>query len=175
MNYRFLIFFSLLPASFITDASANSLVNFTLPSGVAVEIDERTFVKSQFKVEGCNGQEPICLINGNIPFGVDFDLPKTYVKNIKVSFQGKTYSLSSVGMYNAWGTRPLEIRGAVRHFGGKCFDSKNCQFRGLFSDAAGSFVAEWRVVNGVSARTVLTNSNDVVNLFIKHIDPPEFE
>jgi hypothetical protein len=40
MNYRFLIFFSLLPASFITDASANSLVNFTLPSGVAVEIDE---------------------------------------------------------------------------------------------------------------------------------------
>jgi hypothetical protein len=91
-----------------------------------------------------------------------------------VSFQGKTYSLSSVGMYNAWGARPLEIRGAVRYFGGKCFDSRNCQFRGLFSDAAGSFVAEWRVVNGVSTRTVLTSSNDVVNLFIKHIDPPEF-
>ncbi|MBC3928644.1 hypothetical protein H8K29_10515 [Undibacterium sp. CY21W] len=175
MNYRPFILFVLLSVACMTGAFADGLVNFTLPSGVAVELVEQAFVKSQFKVEGCNGQEKKCLINGRIPFGTDLDLPKSYVKSIRVSFQGKTYSLSSDGMYNAWGKRPLEYPGSVRYFGGKCFDSQNCQFRGLFSDAAGSFVAEWRVVNGVPTRTVLTNSNDVVSLFMKHIDPPEFE
>lgn len=164
MNNRPSIFLVLLSAGFMTGAFADGLVNFTLPSGVAVELVEQTFVKSQFKVEGCNGQEQECVINGSIPFGTDLNLPKSYVKSIKVSFQGKTYSLNSEGMYNAWGKRPLEYPGAVRYFGGKCFDSQNCQFRGLFSDAAGSFVAEWRVVNGVSTRTVLTDSNDVINL-----------
>ena len=52
---------------------------------------------------------------------------------------------------------------------------KNCQFRGLFSDAAGSFVAEWLIVDGLAIRTVLTSNNDVVNLFKKNIDPPEFD
>jgi hypothetical protein len=160
---------------FTTVAFAGDLVKFRLPSGVEVELVERTFVKSQFKVDGCSGQEPRCLINGRIPFGTDLDLPKTYIKSLKASFQGKTYVLNSADMYNAWGTRPLEYPGSIRYFGGKCFDSLNCQLRGVFSDAAGSFVAEWRIVHGVATRTVLTNSNDVVHLFMQNIDPPEFE
>ena len=78
-------------------------------------------------------------------------------------------------MYDAWGARPLEQEGVIRYFGGKCFDKENCQLRGVFSDGAGSFVAEWRIVNGHAARTVLTTSSDVVNLFKQHIDPPSFE
>ena len=162
-------------SGFTTETFADQLVKFTLPSGVTVELDERTFVASQFKIDGCKENEPKCLINGNIPIGTAFGLPSTYIKSIKVSFKGKTYSLDSRDMYDAWGKRPLEVPGVVRYFGGKCFDSKNCQFRGLFSDAAGSFVAEWRVINGVSIRTVLTDSDDVVNLFMKDIDPPEYE
>ena len=168
-------FILILTGCFTTPAFASSPVTFTLPSGVKVALDERAFVKSQFKVHGCSGKELECRINGRIPFGSDLDLPKTYVKSIKVSFQGKTYSLNSTDMYNAWGGRPLEHPGSIRYFGGKCFDSQTCRFRGVFSDAAGSFVAEWRVANGVSTRTVLTDSNDVIHLFIKQIDPPEFE
>jgi len=78
-------------------------------------------------------------------------------------------------MYNTWGNWPLEVKGKIRYFGGKCFNKSNCQFRGLFSDGAGSFVAEWKIVNGVSIRTVPTDSVDVIHLFINHIDPPEFE
>jgi hypothetical protein len=78
-------------------------------------------------------------------------------------------------MYNAWGVRDLVEKGGIRYFGGMCVDINNCQFRGLFSDAAGSFVAEWKVVGGESIRTVLTNSSDVIDLFLKHIDPPEYE
>ena len=163
-------------SAYITNpAVASGPVTFTIPSGVKVELDERAFMKSQFKVHGCTGKEPECRINGRIPFGSDLDLPKTYLKSIKVSFQGRTYSLESTDMYNAWGSRPLEHPGSIRYFGGKCIDSQTCRFRGVFSDAAGSFVAEWRIANGVSMRTVLTDSNDVVHLFIKQIDPPEYE
>ena len=159
----------------ITSVRADESANFTLPSGVHVRIVEAPFVRSAFKVDGCSPHDFSCKINGHIAFGTNFNLPKTYVKAIEVSFAAKTHALNSNDMYDAWGKRPLEYNGSIRYFGGKCFDAMNCQLRGLFSDAAGSFVAEWRVVNGVSTRTVLTDSNDVVGLFMNHIDPPEFE
>ena len=47
----------------------------------------------------------------------------------------------------------------MRYFGDKCFDKKHCQFRELFFDAAGAFVAEWLIVDAVAIRSVLTGSN----------------
>jgi hypothetical protein len=159
----------------IGQAYAEQNIAFELPSGVRVEIVEATFNKALFKVSECGVHAPACLINGHVPFGNDFTLPKTYTKSITVSYQGQSYSLDVSDMYDAWGTRPLEYKGGIRYFGGKCFDAKSCQFRGVFSDGAGTFVAEWRIVGGVSIRTVLTYSNDVVRLFMQHIDPPEFD
>jgi hypothetical protein len=156
-------------------ASAEKSSSFVLPSGVRVRIVEDDFQRSLFKIEGCTADNSPCLINGRIPFGTAFTLPKTYVKSITITYQGRSYSLDASDMYDAWGARPLEYKGVIRYFGGKCFDKHNCQFRGLFSDAAGTFVAEWLIANGLSNRTILTSSNDVVNLFAKNIDPPEFE
>src|SRR3989339_143594 len=148
---------------FVAPVLADISSTFILPSGVEVKIIEATFQKSQFKVEGCTDKDSVCRINGNLPAGIAFGLPKTYVKDITVSFQGRSYSLNVSDMYNAWGSRTYEGQGKIRYFGGKCFDNKNCQFRGLFSDAAGTFVAEWRVVNELPVRSVLTDSNDIVN------------
>jgi hypothetical protein len=157
-------------------AFGESTASFTLPSGVAIRIVEANFDAGQFKIDGCTQRAGFCRINGQFPFGFDgWPLPKTYVKEIEVKHQGVTYSLDSSHMYNAWGSRPLEVKGVVRYFGGKCNDSRNCAFRGLFSDAAGAFVAEWRIVDGRAFRTVITYSNDVTSLFIKNIDPPEYE
>lgn len=160
---------------FTTSATADLTSTFVLPSGVDIKIIEAPFQRNLFQVEGCLEQNTICRINGHVPFGTAFGLPKTYIKSIIISFQERSYALDVSDMFDAWGNRPFEIRGVIRYFGGKCFDSKNCQFRGLFSDAAGAFVAEWRIVNGMSIRTVLTNSDDVVNLFMKNIEPPEFD
>jgi len=157
------------PAAFSKNA------DFVLPSGVRIEIVEAPFKKDAFKVSGCNADSKGCLINGRIPFGNAEDLPKTYVKSIRATYQGRTHSLDASDMYDAWGDRPLEEKGVVRYFGGKCFSPGHCQFRGLFSDAGGAFVAEWQIVNGVSFRTVLTDSGDIVSLFISEIDPPEYE
>jgi hypothetical protein len=155
-------------------AFADSEASFTLPSGVTVKIAEAIFDKSIFKLSGCTDTSPGCVINGHVPMGVAGSSPKTYVKKILISYQNRSYSLDVSDMYDAWGQRPLEREGVVRYFGGKCFDSKNCQFRGLLSDGAASFVAEWRVVDGLPVRTVLSSSDDIVHLFTKHIDPPEF-
>jgi hypothetical protein len=153
---------------------ADSEATFTLPSGVSVKITEADFDAKLFKIAGCTDTAGFCLINGRVPSGVAFGLPKTYLKRVSVSYQGHTYSLDASDMYDAWGGRTLEQKGTIRYFGGKCYDQKNCQFRGLFSDAVGSFVAEWRIVNGLAIRTVLSGSDDIVQLFAQHIDPPEF-
>ena len=104
--------------------------------------------------------------------GIVSTVPKTYVWNISVTYRGKSYQLKADDMYDAWGERPLEHKGVVRHFGGACVDLENCQFRGLFSDGAASFVAEWKIVNGVESRTILTDSRDVMEVFRQSIDPP---
>ena len=157
-------------------AEADNTASFVLPSGVAVRIVEAPFQRSKFKIEGCTRNDAPCLINGRIAFGgFQGELPKTYVRSIVVTFDGQSYDLDTSAMYNAWGSRPLEHPGVIRYFGGKCFYKGNCQFRGVFADGALSFAAEWRIVNGRQIRTVLTGSDDVVHLFMKHIDPPEYE
>jgi hypothetical protein len=152
--------------------SANTVSTFIIPSGVEVTIIESTFDKDIFSVERCSSNDSICRINKKFPYGVDIDFPKTYVKSITVSLQGRSYALDATGMYNAWGGRPLEHHGVIRYFGGGCSDNKNCQFRGIFSDGSGSFVAEWLVVDGLATRSIITGSDDVVNLFKNNIDPP---
>jgi hypothetical protein len=161
--------------AYAESAVADTTAEFFLPSGVQVRIVEASFNKSRSKVYGCSERDVICRINGRVPFGSAFGLPKTFVKSIRVTYKGKSHALDVSDMYNAWGERPLEYPGVIRYFGGNCFDPNNCQLRGLFSDGAGSFVAEGRVTNGTSVRTTLTDSNDVVNLFKKNIDPPEFD
>jgi len=150
---------------------------FTLPSGVTIRIVEGPFNPAKHKIKGCTevaGTDG-CLIDGRFVFGSADELPKTYVKSITATFGGRSYSLDVSQMYNAWGGRPLEVKGVIRYFGGSCSDTMNCTLRGLFSDAAGSYVAEWQIANGISARTILTWSGDIVSEFITNIDPPVYE
>jgi len=101
-----------------TGAHADS--TFTLPSGVRVEIKEAIFQKKQFNVVGCREDGGPCLINGKLVFGTPFGTPKTYLKAITISYQGRSYSLDTIGMFDAWGDRPVAVKGAIRYFGGKC-------------------------------------------------------
>jgi len=155
-------------------AWSDSDSTFILPSGVEVAIVEAVFHENKFDIDGCSRESNICRIDGKVPYGSSFGLPKTYVKTIEVTFHGASYFLDSSNMYNAWGARPL-VSGPVRYFGGKCSDDRNCDFRGVFSDAAGTFVAEWRIDDGYQTRTVLTSSGDIVDLFMRNIDPPSFD
>jgi hypothetical protein len=151
---------------------ADSVASFTLPSGVSVRITEAPFVARRFKIKGCTQGSSQCLIGGRLPYGVTGHLPKTYVKEIQVTVGETTHVLDSSSMFDAWGARPLEHPGSIRYFGGSCVNQQHCQFRGIFSDGAGTFVAEWVVFSGLVSRTVLTGNGDIVHLIMKNIDPP---
>jgi len=114
-------------------------------------------------MRGCSDQESAAWV-----------CPKTYVKSITISFKGQEYSLDASDMYDAWGSRRLEYPGVIRYFGCNCFDKTNCQLRGIFADGAATFVAEWRIIDGRSVRTVFAFDDDIVDLFMKNIDPPEY-
>lgn len=153
-----------------------STSTFTLPSGVEVKIVEAAFSKIMYKVEPCKDKERTgCVINGKHPHGTASTMPKTFLKELTITYKGKSYQLDTSSMFNAWGSRPVEYPGSVRYFGGFCYDENNCAVRGLFADGSATYVAEWVIDGGRPERTVLTESSDVVDLFMKHIDPPKFE
>lgn len=149
---------------------------FTLPSGIRVVIVEAPFETSLFKVEFCkNDERSVCSIDGQLPHGSAGNVPHTVVKELTISYKNKSYRLDTSNMFNAWGNRPLEYPGSIRYFGGFCYDEHTCIVRGLFSDAGGAFAAEWVVIGGISQRTVISDSSDIIDLFMKHIDPPRIE
>jgi hypothetical protein len=114
------------------------------------------------------------LPNGNAIFGATKE-PKTYVSKIIFIVNNISYNLENKYMYDSWGNRPLEIPKVIKYFDAHCYDNKNCTIRGIFSDAAGSFVAEWKIINGKPIRTIITDSSDILGLFAKNISPPVFE
>jgi len=140
--------------------NSDRVSQFVLPSGIQVRIVEAS----------CEGAGTVCQTRGKIAAGVFLgESPLTYLKEITITNKGKTYRLDTSGMFNAWGNRPLEYPGVIRYFGGYC-DERTCVVRGIFADAALTYVAEWVVVDGVQERTTLTGSQDVVNVFMKNID-----
>jgi len=165
----------LLILSLASSIFADKVSTFELLSNVKVTIIESKFDKKSFNIERCSNNSSICKINGSIPFGIDLNIPKTYVKDIKIEFDNTFYTLNSKDMYNAWGDKSFYVKDTIQYFGGECFDKKHCQFRGIFSDASGSFVAEWYIIDGLPVRTILSNSNDLINLFSENINPPIFD
>lgn len=155
--------------------ASDEISEFVLPSGVKVRLVEAPFTEERFRVSLCHEGAPICRIDGKVPFGTVGERPTTYLKEISITYGKVRYRLDTSNMFNAWGKRPLEYPGVVRYFGGFCYDGKTCVVRGLFADGGASFVAEWSVVGGYPQRTVLTDSSDVVQLFMKNIDPPRFD
>ena len=148
---------------------------FDLKDGIKVSILEVPFDPSSHEIENCDGSEMPCLIDGHFPYGTAFNLPRTRLKKLTLSIGSSSYNLDTTGMYNAWGKRPLEYEGKIRYLGAHCYTEKSCTLRGIFSDAAGSYVAEWKIINGQPHRTVLSSTDDIMHLFMKNIDPPYYE
>jgi hypothetical protein len=48
-----------------------------------------------FKISGCTDTSPECFINGRVPIGVALGLPRTYVKQLSISYQDRPYLLDA--------------------------------------------------------------------------------
>lgn len=154
-------------------AAADSQTAASYEFGKAkVTLVEKAFDPGQAKVETCRDGAGICRINGVIPFGVAAGMPKTVLIKATLDVGGSAYQLDVSGMYNAWGRTSGD---PAQRLSAQCFDASNCIVRGVFSEPAGAYAAEWAVVDGRTSRTLLTGSRDVVDLFRKHIGAPLFE
>ena len=96
-------------------------------------------------------------------FGTDSIIPHTVLKKLTVIQGAKRTPLDVSFMYDPWFERLDKSRFKVRvyHGGGLVLT-------GLFSDAAGSYVAEWLVVDGIGVRTLLSNESSVVRNKLLH-------
>lgn len=146
---------------------------FAFEDGVSVTLNEVTYTDAT--INECKKDKSVCRTNGDIVFGSDNQHPTSYLKKLVVSVDNNTYNLDTSNMYNAWMGKPKGIEGTIQYMHASCFDKNNCIVRGLFSDAAGSYIAEWKVIDSHPYRTVLTSSGDLVRTFIKNIHPPVYE
>lgn len=154
---------------------AESTKSFDLGDSTSVTLVERAFDPAHARIETCGETHQICRINGGAPFGIDGDMPRTYLARLTLKVGRKTYDLDTRGMYDAWGDHPLEGKGTIRYMAASCSDTAFCTLRGIFSDGGGTYVAEWQIRYGISVRTILTDSNDIVNSFLEHLEPPVFD
>lgn len=112
-----------------------------------------------YRGEGSNAYHSLALINGKSFFGTDGEIPRYTLAKALLLLNGHHYKLRVDRMYNPWfgndtsyqpykdSFRLLKTEGGYR-------------VRGMFSDGAGGYVAEWRITSQSSVRTILTNDED---------------
>lgn len=160
---------------FASAEDAQRKYSYILNNGVHVTIIEEPFDPSRHKITHCYEktdtgeiaeQTGICEIDGSSIYGVgEATEVSTALKAIVVSIGGHSYRLNTSHMYNAWGDfrLPDDYLRVICH-------KKSCSMKGLFSDATGGFIAEWRIQNGRSKRVLITGDEPIVFQFIDEID-----
>jgi hypothetical protein len=166
-----ILFFVVFLCDVFADNKTEVKTEFSLPNGAKITIIQDIFDEKKFKLDKCG--DMVCFINGHIPQGTEY-IPETYVKSIKVHYQGEVYSLDSSDMYNALRTSELYSSMNSKRFGGQCKDKYNCTFRGIFADAAATFTVEWKIIRGKSYRTIMTFSHDIIYFIMENLEPDAY-
>jgi len=116
--------------------------------------------KLRFQEQKAADTSPIVAdIDGKIVFGTDGELPRFQLAKATLLFNGRQYRLLTDQMYNPWfGT------GAAAYPNKRFFkfrrDKGGYILRAMFSDGAGGYVAEWRVIATSATRTILSNDEE---------------
>jgi hypothetical protein len=103
----------------------------------------------------------VCLIDGKPAMGTDWEHPKTKFDKAVFEINGKQAALDVSYMYNPWFSKPKKEQFTVKKSEG------GWTIQGFFSDGAGSYVAEWVIVSGVSIRTILSNNELIYTALVK--------
>ena len=105
------------------------------------------------KIEKCKvlNWEGVCLINGGLVFGTDFEIPKTVLEKIEVNINDIKIELDVSCMYDPNGSSLALNRNQ--------FDIQVTEggffLKGNFSDGAGSYSAIWKIVKNKSLRVFI--------------------
>jgi len=127
--------------------------NFTIPlgEGISLSMTVSTFEPSAHKTTKCKilDWEGICLIDDKPVFGTDWELPEKQLTRALVRVAGNSIDLDVSCMFNPWFGKPRTGDFSIKKVEGGYL------IRGSFSDGAGSYEAEWLIIQNASVRTKL--------------------
>lgn len=143
----FLILFCL---NIVVFGQQKSLIKMSPEVSLCVEIEN--FNVKKHLIEHCEVFcKDYCVIDNHISFGLDCEPPYTQLNLLQFIFQGKEINLDVTGMYNP-NLRKLNI--SKNQF--ELFSHGKGQFhilKGIFSDGAGTYTAQWLIKKNYSVRT----------------------
>jgi len=144
------IMLSVFPAIAGEEKSTSNFYTISLGEGMSLRMTVVPFEPKKHKITKCQiiDWSGICLIDGKPVFGTDWGLPRNQLVQAELRIGVKTITLEVSCMYNVAPTPQDFIVEKVE--GGYLI-------RGHFSDGAGSYEAEWFVIENASVRTRLAN------------------
>ncbi len=96
-------------------------------------------------------------IDGAVFFGTDGGLPVSVLIEAKLTIGDKVYHLNVQNMYNPWfGESINRVLIQIKTTGNQS------RLRGIFSDGAGTYGAEWLVIGNSHIRTILSKDEDIL-------------
>ena len=145
-----ILILSALPAIAGDQKSNPNSYTISLGESMSLRMTVVPFEPKKHKITECQiiDWSGICLIDGKPVFGTDWGLPRNQLVQAELRIGSKTIHLDVSCMYNVTPTPQdftLEkVEGGIL-------------IRGQFSDGAGSYEAEWFVIENSSVRTRLAN------------------
>lgn len=138
----------------ITKKSENTIITLNDSCKLAIEISE--FDSTLNKIEKCKilNWEGVCLINGKLVFGTDFEIPSTILEKAYLYFHDQIIKLDVSSMYDPNGLSliPNKDQFEIRETEGGFF------LTGNFSDGAGAYTVIWKIVKDKSLRVFIGGS-----------------
>ena len=150
----------LLLCSFFSHGQVNS-VNIKIDSITSLQLVREKFNPEINKLEIKNGF--VLGINDSPLFGSDGEIPKYKLIKATLKIKDKSYNLQVDNMYNPWTGDNLNI-----DFFNIIHNGENHHlFKGIFSDGAGTYAAQWLIEWNSSIRDIITKDEFIIESYFQ--------
>lgn len=129
--------------------------SYTIPlgDGISLQMTVASFDAKKHRIKKCQilDWSGVCLIDGKPVFGTDWELPKNQLIKASIKIGSQTINLDASCMFNPFFGNPDRQNFTIKTVEGGYL------VRGSFSDGAGTYEAEWLIIDNSSIRTKLQN------------------
>lgn len=136
-------------------------VDFTKSTKLYIETSDFDSLKHKITRTTINGWNAVYQIDGQLVIGTDWDIPKSKLDKLIFVTANDKIKLDISSMFNPWVSNYCNT-----HY----FELKPIEGGYLlianFSDGAGSYIAEWRIIKDKSIRTMLSDDEGMISRFL---------
>jgi hypothetical protein len=145
----FLIISAFTPAAGQSKQKGDESFIVPLGKGISLSLTASRFEPNAHKITKCKilNWQGICLIDGKPAFGTDWGVPKKQLTRAVLKIADVAINLDVSCMFDPWLGPPQPENFVFEEVEGGYL------LRGSFSDGAGSYEAEWLIINNASVRT----------------------